>query len=186
MAFTFPSSPTLNQLYQPVGGPTYKWNGFAWEMVVGYVNGGGGGGATVFAGCRVSRTTAQSIPTATDTSMQWDVEEFDTGGFVTLGTNNTRINVLVNGFYNFTGSVDFITNTTGLRRLSFLDNNAKRYAPHQQPANSTGPVAELTVTTGPVYLLAGAWMVLQCQQQTGANLNANSALLSAFSMQVLY
>lgn len=30
MAFDFPSSPALDQEFAPSGGPTYKWNGYAW------------------------------------------------------------------------------------------------------------------------------------------------------------
>lgn len=29
-AFDFPATPTLNQIYAPVGGPSYTWNGTAW------------------------------------------------------------------------------------------------------------------------------------------------------------
>lgn len=184
MAFVFPTSPTLNDLYQPAGGPTYKWNGFAWEMVVGFVN-GGGGGSYAFAGVRLSRTGTQSIPNNANTALIWNIEDFDVGGYADLATQPTRITVLVNGYYSFVGSVDYLTNTSGARRLSFIDNNSKVYAPDQRPANTTGPIAELTVATGPVYLLAGAWMALQTLQASGANLNANNAGLNAFSMQVL-
>lgn len=33
MAFDFPSSPTLGQTYQVTGGPTYVWNGTAWQVL---------------------------------------------------------------------------------------------------------------------------------------------------------
>jgi hypothetical protein len=34
MAFDYPSSPTVGQLYVPAGGgPTYQWNGYAWAVV---------------------------------------------------------------------------------------------------------------------------------------------------------
>lgn len=33
MAFDFPSSPTLGQSYQVTGGPTYVWNGTAWQVL---------------------------------------------------------------------------------------------------------------------------------------------------------
>jgi len=33
MAFDFPASPTTGTLYQPAGGPTYRWNGTVWAVV---------------------------------------------------------------------------------------------------------------------------------------------------------
>lgn len=33
MAFDFPASPTLGQTYQVTGGPTYVWNGTAWQVL---------------------------------------------------------------------------------------------------------------------------------------------------------
>jgi hypothetical protein len=33
MAFDFPASPTTGTLYQPAGGPTYRWNGSVWAVV---------------------------------------------------------------------------------------------------------------------------------------------------------
>ena len=32
MAFDFPSSPTTGQEFTPSGGPTYVWNGYAWDV----------------------------------------------------------------------------------------------------------------------------------------------------------
>jgi hypothetical protein len=33
MSFDFPASPTTGTLYQPAGGPTYRWNGTVWSVV---------------------------------------------------------------------------------------------------------------------------------------------------------
>jgi hypothetical protein len=39
MAYNFPASPTLDQVYAPSGGPSWTWNGFGWALT-------GGGEAT--------------------------------------------------------------------------------------------------------------------------------------------
>ena len=33
MPFDFPASPTSGQTFTPSGGPTYVWNGYAWDVV---------------------------------------------------------------------------------------------------------------------------------------------------------
>jgi len=32
MAFDFPASPAVNDIFAPVGGPTYRWNGTVWKV----------------------------------------------------------------------------------------------------------------------------------------------------------
>src|SRR5262245_59502455 len=32
MGFNFPNSPSVNQTFTPVGGPTYTWDGSVWKM----------------------------------------------------------------------------------------------------------------------------------------------------------
>jgi hypothetical protein len=34
MAFDFPANPVLNQVYAPISGIAYQWNGFAWQGTV--------------------------------------------------------------------------------------------------------------------------------------------------------
>jgi hypothetical protein len=44
-------------------------------------------------GARATRTTTQSIPTTTDTLVDFTTEVFDTSGFINLGTNDSRITI---------------------------------------------------------------------------------------------
>jgi hypothetical protein len=39
MAFDFPASPTTGTLYQPAGGPTYRYNGAVWSVLAGQFQG---------------------------------------------------------------------------------------------------------------------------------------------------
>ena len=41
MAFDFPNTPALDDVYAPAGGPQYKWNGFAWLKVPAEIPTGG-------------------------------------------------------------------------------------------------------------------------------------------------
>jgi hypothetical protein len=46
-----------------------------------------------FVGCRLTKSTAQSIPNATNTTLTFDTETFDTDGFHDNITNNSRITI---------------------------------------------------------------------------------------------
>lgn len=186
MAFTFPGSPTLNQRYSPGGAaPDYVWNGFAWVPATPAWAAPPVPAGAAFKGCRLTRTGTQSIPNNTLTNLQWTNEVIDTDGYVDLVANAERINILADCTANFTASADFASNTGGTRRIVFLDSNGVRYGGDQRPANSNGPVAELTVTTGPLPMLAGSWMVVQVLQATGGALNANPQGQNAFTLEIL-
>jgi hypothetical protein len=36
MPFDFPATPALDQIFTPVGGPTYKWSGSTWIVQTGF------------------------------------------------------------------------------------------------------------------------------------------------------
>jgi hypothetical protein len=57
--------------------------------------------------CKVTRTTNQSIPYATDTAVQFTSESFDTDGMHDNVTNNTRITINTAGIYGiaFSGTM---------------------------------------------------------------------------------
>lgn len=74
MAFDFPNSPTVNQSFTPVGGPTYTWNGYAWVFPTSALNDSGfratkGGTSQTVAAANVY--TKITLPT----------EELDRGGY---------------------------------------------------------------------------------------------------------
>lgn len=64
------------------------------------VNASGGGGGSLTA-ARVHRSTSQSLNGSGDTTLQFDVEDYDTGSYVDLGTDNTKIVISATGFYMF-------------------------------------------------------------------------------------
>ena len=92
MAFDFPNSPTTDQLFEPSGGPKYKWTGQAWAKVPGTDPGGGGGGAVT----GVSVVIDDASPSSpTPNSFWW---ESDTGYlFLRFPNAGTPAWVQVNG-----------------------------------------------------------------------------------------
>lgn len=72
-----------------------------------------------FAGARVTRAGAQTISNATQTSLTFDTEKFDTDGYHSNVTNNTRLTIPagLGGTYLIGGSVSWIGNATGFRAL---------------------------------------------------------------------
>lgn len=79
--FDYPASPTLDQEFTPSGGPTYKWNGYAWNKKA---SAGAGGGTII----------ADTPPTADPGTMFW---ESDTGAlYIRYNDGNTTQWVQVN------------------------------------------------------------------------------------------
>ena len=68
---------------------------------------GGGGGTQTFSGARVYRSTNQSIPNNTDTTVIFDTVRFDVGGFTNLGAHPTRLTAPVTGYYMIGGTAAF-------------------------------------------------------------------------------
>lgn len=66
---------------------------------------GGGGGSSAFSGAKIYNAGTQNVPTATDTVALFDSEEYDTtGSYHDTSTNTGRITVPEAGYYTFTFS----------------------------------------------------------------------------------
>lgn len=126
---------------------------------------GGGGGSSVFLGARLRRTTTQSIPSATATTILWDAEDFDTSGFHDNATNNSRITI--------PAGVRYVNLTCALASAAAAetDYTVRIF----KNGNSTWPgiVAEsfrtsnnvagrgINVSTGPIAVVAGDYFEVQ-------------------------
>lgn len=65
--------------------------------------------APAFSGARVKRATNFSVPSATNTAIQFDAENYDTDSYHDNVTNPSRLTVPSNGFYSIMGG--FATET---------------------------------------------------------------------------
>lgn len=71
---------------------------------------------------RARRAAAQSIGTASETTIQWDTEDFDTQNGHDLVTNPTRYVVQKAGYYQIGGGCGWSSNATGRRGVFWRKN----------------------------------------------------------------
>jgi hypothetical protein len=123
-----------------------------------------------FVGCRVYLSGNQTIANATDTFINFAVENYDTNGFHDNVTNNTRITVPAGfaGYYRVTGNVRFDTNATGRRLTTLVLQGVSAISTNEVvPTSGTYPSAPNTTT---VYLNDGDYISLSIYQTSGGNL----------------
>lgn len=77
--------------------------------------------APPFVGCRVYRTTNQSLPNGAAASILWDAEDFDTGLHSTA-SNTDRLTADRTGYWLVVAEGAFNSNGTGQRFLRFFKN----------------------------------------------------------------
>jgi hypothetical protein len=133
-------------------------------------------GGAAFVGCQATSTaTPQAISNATATKVNLDSEDFDTDGFHSNTTNNTRITIPSGkgGYYFVYGLIHWSNNTSGRRVLYFSKNNSTDVQAEgfsvatntQYPAIWLGRVFNLT---------AGDYLELEAFQTSGGSLNLNN------------
>jgi len=144
------------------------------------------GGAS-FVGCRLSKTSSQSITTSTYTAITFQAEVFDTDAFHDNTTNNTRITIPTGkgGYYLFIGKSNIADSATNIRVMRFFKNGATQL----QNIAFTGRVEDTPQFTFSTIanLTAGDYVELSFLQNSGSSLdfNAGGATDSEFSCQFL-
>ena len=134
----------------------------------------GSGGSSY--GARVERTTSQSVPNATTTTISFDTEHADDGGLADLATNATRLTIPTAGWYVVTGYLAWTNNGTGGRQASLRKNGSDIAVQFLAPVSAsyfihmnvsmvvncaTGDYLELAAwqdSGAARNVLAGAWM----------------------------
>ena len=129
-----------------------------------------------FVGCLVTSTaTPQSVANTAATKVNFDSEDFDTDGFHSNVTNNTRITIPSgkDGYYFVYGLIHWSPNTAGRRVLYISKNNATvvQNEGFSVATNTQYPALWL----GQVFnLVAGDYLELEAFQSTGGSLNLNN------------
>lgn len=122
------------------------------------------------------RTTAQSIPNASDTLFQPDTKDFDTHNAVTTGAS-WKFTAPVAGTYLVSYSIGFASNTTGLR-YAFVRKNGTGFGAAASAVPVTG--ADTFVSSSClVKMVPGDYIDLDIYQSSGGSLN--SALSSGLA-----
>lgn len=124
----------------------------------------------------VTNSAAISIANATATVLTFDTERRDDGGLHSLGSNTDRLTAPVDGWYALTANVEFASNATGFRTISFRKNGS---APGDiiwaAQANAVSGTETILQLSREAYLNAGDFIRVYAYQNSGAPLNATKA-----------
>ena len=132
-----------------------------------------GGGSSTFVGCYLQKSANQSINNTTLTTVTWDVETLDSDGFHSNVTNNSRITIPSGkaGKYSIGVSLNWASNSTGLRQILFAKNGTT-FSWSQNGTATTG--ATMVNKNIIVDLAVGDYVEIQAYQTSGGALNLQS------------
>ena len=135
-----------------------------------------------FVGCRVVKSTNQTITTATFTEVTWDTEDSDTNGFHSNVTNNNRITIPSGyaGYYRFEFQL-FPYNTTENYIKIMKNGTALKDFDYAQVGGTSGSVWYSLI----INLAVSDYISIQYAQYTGANRNLEQATDGYFQCQYL-
>lgn len=123
-----------------------------------------------FRGARAIRSAAQSIPTATETTILWDGEDFDTDAIHSTSSNTNRLTV--------PGGVEFVEVTFGgvwdfagggTVRFHAINKNSTRIASYRSVPD-TG-LCEFVLSTGPISVSGGDYFSATAYQNSGGDMD---------------
>lgn len=123
---------------------------------------------------RVTNAAAQTITTATSTTLTFDTERWDTGALHSTSSNTDRLVGPVAGKYMVTASIEWAANVTGDRLLWIEDSAGNIVAIVSQPPSTGGAVTRQSVTTT-VDLTAADYVIVRVFQNSGGNLDIRKA-----------
>lgn len=134
---------------------------------------------------RVERTTSQSIPNNTITAISFDTENFDTGGFWTVGSP-TRLTVSEEGLYMFGGCVLWPANTTGTRELGLRLNGTTILQHNDQPVDPSLSIPYWQQVTYQAILTPTNYLELTARHEAGVSLNLMEEEHESMSFWIVY
>jgi hypothetical protein len=122
-------------------------------------------------GCRVRRSTDQSISDVTYTNIQFDIEDYDDAGFANLVSNNTRITIPTgyDGRYLIGFNIGWANAATGAR-FGFIRMNGSLAV----CGDYVSPDVDLKIVqsaTAEIEMEAGDYVQLEVLQTSGASLD---------------
>ena len=117
---------------------TEYYSGSAWVAL--------GASSSSFVGCFVYGTSNPSIANNTLTTISFGAELFDSDGFHSNTTNNSRITIPAGkaGKYLITGANIFLTNSTGIRSIRFYKNGSLIYFYNMEAATSANTIMNVS------------------------------------------
>lgn len=141
-------------------------------------------------GALVYRNTDQSISTSSSTTLNWDLEDYDTDSIHDTVTNNSRLTVptgvtRVRAY----GLAIWQAHSSGYRHVRILKNGATTYnGLGAQTSNSNAGSAEhnMQVSTAIIDVVAGDYFEMSAYQTSGSTLNIEGGVNhSWFAMEII-
>ncbi|HLG73656.1 MAG TPA: hypothetical protein VK009_24830 [Chloroflexota bacterium] len=127
--------------------------------------------------CRVYRSSAQSIPNASQTALSFSSVRHDTMAGISpmwSAADPTHAIVRTPGLYVATACVEFDTNATGQRVVALFDTLSNQFIAVDERNAVSGDTTDMTVSSGPFYLPAASSFQVLVYQNCGAALNVNA------------
>jgi hypothetical protein len=143
-------------------------------------------GGSTFVGCSLTNTAAQSFANNTETAVIFDSEEFDTDGFHSNVTNNTRITIPSGkgGYYNLVGQITFQANSSGSVRTASFFKNGTQIA--QMTLNQQGAAANTIILLNKIVsAVATDYFEIKGEQNSGGALNVRDGGIETFFQATL-
>ena len=117
------------------------------------------------------RSTNQTIPTGTQTKIEFDSVDSDGWNCWDASPNPTRLTVPVTGRYFVTGNLAFEAANPGHRAINLLKNNTTELARSDFLPVSNSIDTHSTVTTHAITLIKGDYVELRAWQNSGSDLD---------------
>jgi len=134
-----------------------------------------------FSGCYLYRTTAQTISNNTNTTVLWDAEEFDVGGYHSTSSNTERITIPTGkgGYYLFTFNIFWNTGADSLRQVEMYKNGSTQVGKFDQSRASSsygqGVMGSTILSTA-----ANDYFELRVYQDSGNNVDLRQLTFRSF------
>jgi hypothetical protein len=133
-----------------------------------------------------SRSTVQTIPTATQTKVIFDAVDSDGWNCWDLSPNPTRLTVPLTGRYIVTGNVAFEASASGHRALNIYKNNTVELARSDFNPVSNSIDTHTTLTCHAVSFTKGDYVELRVWQNSGSDLDVEVSSEHQPKMSLIY
>lgn len=122
------------------------------------------------------QTSAQSIPHAAFTAIQFNAEDSDSAGGHDNVTNNTRYTSQRTGRYQISGAIGWVNSATGFRATQWWKNGAVVTGSQLSFVPITGAETQVSARTMIVQLNSGDFIELRGYQESGGGALNTSVL----------
>ena len=117
------------------------------------------------------RSTTQTIPTATQTKVEFDQVINDAWNCWDSSPNPTRLTAPIDGMYLAVGTVAFEASSSGHRALNILLNNTTEICRSDFPTVGNSVDTHTTVTSPTFQMATGEYIELRAWQNSGSDLD---------------